>query len=165
MKHAQEVAGVTGATLLVMMSACHSEAPNSSSLTLREGSMPAITISVDSIASHWNVQLRSDSSGEHLLLCVQPDGRFRCVELDGENRIRQGTEYFSNGRPIILKNQDSDLSGHVVMYHENGGIELEGWMLKGQKQGIWRTYDTSGVLVRADTITPPNTAHPGNPIR
>lgn len=165
MNYVQKIAGVIGVTLLVIMSACHSGASNSSPLVLREGSMPAIAIGVDSIASHWNVQLRSDSSGEQLLVCVQPDGRFRCVELEGGNRVRQGTEYFPNGRPIILKNQDSNLSGHVVVYHENGGIELEGWMIKGEKVGTWRTYDPSGMLIRADTITPPDVEHPGNPIR
>jgi antitoxin component YwqK of YwqJK toxin-antitoxin module len=74
--------------------------------------------------------------------------------------------YHENGRPSVLTNFSDAHSrtGHTIEYHSNGAIKEEGWLVKGERVGIWKEYDTSGALTEIDTVGAFDASHPGYPI-
>jgi len=84
-----------------------------------------------------------------------------------DGRLISVNEYGENGRPWNLTNFDSDSTrtGHVVLYHLNGALRGDGWKIRGKRVGIWREFDSTGVLLRADTFPLPQTATEGYPVR
>jgi len=84
-----------------------------------------------------------------------------------DGRLISVNEYGENGRPWNLTNFDSDSTrtGHVIYYHLNGALRGDGWQIRDKRVGIWREFDTAGVLLRADTFPLPKTATEGYPVR
>ena len=42
--------------------------------------------------------------------------------------------------------KDGPLNGDFVSYYENGFIKAKGNFIQGQKQGIWKAWDSNGIL-------------------
>ena len=96
---------------------------------------------------------------------------FRAYGVGWSSVIKDGqlisvNEYGENGRPWNLTNFDSrsTRTGHVVLYHLNGALRGDGWLIRDKRVGIWREFDSTGVLLRADTFPLPKTATEGYPV-
>jgi hypothetical protein len=149
---------------LVALSCSNVDKGNSETIATRD---PQVTLQLD---------YREDGTLQTVRISSKDSSQVARLDLDREHRLfgfagirdrslRNAVEFFENGRPAGLRNVDAHGTGHAVYYHENGAIRSEGWLVKEKWIGVKREYDSTGALIRVDTIGSVNMEHPGFPVR
>ncbi|HAN40046.1 MAG TPA: hypothetical protein DCQ29_14185, partial [Chitinophagaceae bacterium] len=69
-------------------------------------------------------------------------------ELEGEKIV-----YYKNGKVSERLNyKNGVIDGYYTSYHENGTPKYEGWVIKGDKQGPFKSFNKQGDLQMKSTI-------------
>jgi antitoxin component YwqK of YwqJK toxin-antitoxin module len=64
-------------------------------------------------------------------------------------KLSKEIAYFDNGSIdyIGFRNRNGEIDGNFIKYFINGEIELEGNIDNGYRDGVWKIYNDSGVLI------------------
>lgn len=151
-------------TLCLLALGCSTrDTGNSETITTRD---PGVTLQLNyhDDGTLKTVRLASVDSSQVTRFDLDKEHRLYGFEVVRDRSLRNAIEFFENGRPAGLRNVDANGSGHAVYYHENGAIRSEGWLVGEKPVGIWRDFDSTGLLVKIDTIGPVDTLHLGYPL-
>lgn len=149
---------------LLALSCSNRDNGNSETIATRD---PQVTLQLDyrDNGTLHTVRIASKDSTQAARLDFDKEHRLYGFEGVRDRALRNAVEFFENGRPAGLRNVDEKGTGHAVYYHENGAIRSEGWLVGEKRFGIWRDFDSTGVLVKIDTVGALDTLQLGHPLR
>lgn len=85
------------------------------------------------------------------------NGKLILVEENKNGKIHgNSTVYYETGM-IMMERQfiDNQLEGHAKVYYPSGALKEEGDYHKGEKTGVWKTFNEDGDIISSENFSAP----------